>query len=233
MSETLNGLTKPLDILIFTPCAADEYGVVKRLEPETVASLFQLQWPGALSYLFQVDNPYPDGRANVLHQYQRARSTFLAGRWDALFVVESDIILTAPDVLLKLAALNADLAYGMYMFRSQPYMLNLFERYPGKARNHGESLTVWPSKYAAALEKKQIDVSGGGLGCVLIRRNVLELVDFRHEGEKTHCDSFFTMDVYSAGFSMRADTSVACGHKKPDGEVIYPPQVHKRGESLV
>ena len=42
----------------------------------------------------------------------------------------------------KLAALNADLAYGMYMFRSQPYMLNLFERYPGKSCNHGESLTV-------------------------------------------------------------------------------------------
>lgn len=222
------GLTKPLNILVFTPCA-DRYGVVHRLEPETVASLFALEWDGALSYLIQRDNPYPgDGRANILHQYQQGRQVFLRGNWDAMLVVESDIIVM-PDALTRLAAQDADLAYGLYVFRSEPQMVNLFERYPGKARNHGESLTVSLAKYAAFLEKGSAPVSGGGLGLVLIRRKVLEQIDFRHEGEVTHCDSFFTMDVYAAGFTMQG-VATRCGHKTPEGQVLWPPEVHRRGE---
>lgn len=230
MTEEAPGATKPLDVLVFTP-TADKYGACHRLEPETVKALFELEWDGALSYLIQRDNPYPsDGRANVLHQYQRGRQTFLAGRWDAMLVIESDII-PMPDLLKRLAAENTDLAYGLYMFRSEPNMVNLFERYPGKARNHGESLTVWPAKYAKFMETGHGPVSGGGLGAVLIRRKVLEAVDFRHAGDVTHCDSFFTMDVYAAGFTMSGVAS-PCGHKTPEGNTLWPPEVSKRQPTL-
>jgi len=212
------------DVMVFTP--------VYRLEPETVQALFALEWDGPLTWVLQRDNPQPGtdratGVRNHLHQYQRGRETFLAGRYDAMLVIESDII-PPPDTLKRLAALECDVAYGCYMFRNSP-VVNVFERYYAytsgkKAVNVGESLTVrglWPW----ALQMGQVECSGAGLGCVLIRRHVLEKIDFRilHNTRGVHCDSWFTNDVYDGGYRMRADTRVLCGHKREDGVILWPP----------
>lgn len=210
--------------MVFTP--------VYRLEPETVAAVLALEWDGPLTHVFQRDNPTPlpaspqkgearaVGVANHLHQYRRGRVLFLESRCDAMLVIESDII-PPPDALLRLAALDVDLAYGAYLFRVSP-VVNVFERYQEGALNVGESLTVrhrWPW----ARQQGVVDCSGAGLGCVLIKRHVLEAVDFRVSPlGKAHCDSFFTEDVYRAGYSMKADTRVLCGHKCEDGEVLWP-----------
>ena len=210
------------DVLTFTP--------VYRLEAETVTALFALEWNGALSFLLQRD---PDGRPsgvqNHYRQYVRGRETFLRGPYDALLVVESDIIVP-PDALKRLAALDCDVAYGVYVFRSKlSQVVNVFERYPESAgrpaRNAGESLTVrglWPEAQAQGV----VPCSGGGLGIILIRRHVLEAVPFELPadlGGKTFCDTPWTQAVYSAGYTMRADTRVICGHKDTDGEIFWPP----------
>ena len=213
-----------LDVMVFTP--------VYRLEPETVEAVLALEWDGPLTHVFQRDNPEPvmdrvAGVRNHLHQYQRGRETFLAGRYDAMLTIESDII-PPPDALLRLAALDADVAYGCYVFRKSP-VVNIFERYyadlPGKvAANIGESLTV-RGKWQWALEKGVIPCSGAGLGCTLIKRHVLEAVEFRttRTPSAVHCDSWFTNDVYDRGYSMMADTRVLCGHKTEEGEILWPP----------
>lgn len=214
------------DVLVFTP--------VYRLEEETVAAILALDWDGPISWLLQRDNPYEGadrstGVLNHLHQYQRGREVLLKGRYDAMLVIESDII-PPPDALQKLAALDADVAYGVYVFRPhepdprwQP-VVNLFERYPQPARNTGESLSVrgkWPPAVEGPME-----VSGAGLGCTLIKRHVLKAIAFRalspQMNPKVHCDSWFTEDVYRAGYTMKADTRVRCGHKTPEGEILWP-----------
>lgn len=209
------------DILVFTP--------VYRLEPETVTALFALEWEGALSFLLQRDNPGTDGVENHYHQYVRGRETFLRGPYDGLLVVESDIIVP-PDALKRLAALRADVAYGVYVFRIKTQnVVNIFERYPDNngrpARNIGESLSVrglWPEAKRAGV----VPCSGGGLGITLIARHVLEAVPFRppseYPGGKTFCDSPWTQDVYQKGYTMLAETRVQCGHKDTDGEVLWP-----------
>ncbi len=209
------------DVLVFTP--------VHRLEPETVAALFALEWGGALSFLLQRDNPGEDPVANHYHQYARGREIFLRGAYEAMLVVESDIVVP-PDALKRLAALRCDVAYGVYVFRIKTQnVVNIFERYPDNsgrpARNIGESLSVrglWPAAKRAGV----VDCSGGGLGIALIQRPVLEAVPFRppHEypGGKTFCDSPWTQDVYQRGYTMRADTRVICGHKDTDGEMLWP-----------
>lgn len=200
-----------LDVLVFTP--------VYRLEPEMVQAVAALEWDGPLTWLFQRDNPTDNGRENILHQYIRGRETFLNGRWDAMLVIESDIIPPA-DTLLKLDALQADVAYGVYRFRHSDN-INIFERYPGTPRNEGESLSIRPEKLADALSRGFIPCSGGGIGCTLIRRNVLEVIQFRQE-ETAHCDTYFNRDVLHRGFTQRADMSVVCGHKDETGAVIWP-----------
>lgn len=213
------------DVMVFTP--------VYRLEEETIRALFALEWDGPLTWVFQRDNPHPGtdratGVKNHLHQYQRGRETFLAGRYDAMLVVESDIIPPA-DALKRLAALDCDVAYGVYVFRKSP-VVNVFERYywnmPTKVRkaaNIGESFSVrglWPPP------QDVMPCSGAGLGCTLIKRHVLEAVEFRtlRNSGAVHCDSWFTNDVYDAGYQMMTDTRVLCGHKTEEGEVLWPPR---------
>jgi len=214
------------DVMVFTP--------VYRLEPETVEAVLALEWDGPITHVFQRDNPLKGsdrqtGVRNHLHQYQRGRELFLQGRYDAMLVIESDII-PPPDTLKRLAALDADAAYGAYMFR-QSRVVNICERYysepeyKGKkvALEVGESLTT-RGKWPWAEQQGQIVCSGGGLGCVLIKRHVLEAIDFRTTSTAiVHCDTWFTNDVYDGGFNMMADAQVHCGHKRENGEILMPP----------
>jgi hypothetical protein len=213
------------DVLVFVP--------VYRLEPETVAAVMKLEWGGAISWLFQRDNPQPAMRdelkrkvMNHYHQYRRGRETFLKGSYDAMLIIESDIIPPA-DTLKKLAAVGTDVAYGVYQFRGSD-IVNIFERYPDnsgqKARNVGESLSVRQKVFKQAVRQGIYACSGAGFGCVLIRRKVLEAVPFRVEYPQNgaYCDTWFTEDVWKAGYSQAADMSVICGHKDVDGTVLYP-----------
>jgi hypothetical protein len=199
-------------VQVFTP--------VYRLEPETIEAVFALEWE-PLVWQFQRDNPDDNGRVNILHQYQRAPERFLIGGDDALLVIESDII-PPKNTIEKLAALDADVAYGVYRFRVSN-VINIFEKYPGKPRNEGESLSIHPRKLANARRVGKVHCSGAGLGCVLIKRHVLQSIQFRLEGPQgAHCDTFFNRDVLHAGFTQMADMSVICGHKNEEGEILWP-----------
>ncbi len=199
-------------VMVFTP-----YG--PRLEDETVQAVLGLDWPGPLRVVFQADNPHQAGRENILHQYTKGRELFLAGDDEAMLVIEADII-PPPEALLKLALLKADVAYGVYRFRHSP-VINVFERYPGNPRNEGESLSIHPEKLRQARQARVIPCSGGGLGCALIRRKVLEKFLFWH-GENGCCDTYFNRDVMQAGLVQRADMSVICGHKDETGVIVWP-----------
>ena len=64
--------------------------------------------------------------------------------------------------------------------------------------------------------------SGGGLGCTLIRRDVVEAIPFRHGG-RAHCDTYFNDDVWYAGYTEQwTNFQMWCGHKAPDGEILRP-----------
>jgi len=204
------------DVMVFMP--------VKRLEFAAIEAALNLEWDGPMTFVFQEDNPLDGddrltGIKNHLHQYQRGRELFLMGNFDAMLVIESDIV-PPQDALNKLAAVDTDLAYGVYVFRVSQ-VVNIFEAYQRPARNHGESLSVrglWPGQ-----KNKVIDCSGGGLGCVLIKRHVLEEIQFRlNDTGAAFCDSPFTTDCWQAGYEMKADTSVICGHVREDGEVLWP-----------
>lgn len=200
-------------VMIFTP-----YG--PRLEPETVTAVLNIEWHGPLRYLLQRDNPHGEGREDILHQYRQARQLFLAGEDEAMLIIESDII-PPPDTLTRLARLDADAAYGVYRFRVSQ-VVNIFERYPvPKPRNEGESLSLHPQLLQAARQAGIVPCSGGGLGCVLVHRHVLEQIDFRLESS-AHCDTYFNRDLLRGGYRQMADMGVVCGHKTEQGDILWP-----------
>ena len=159
------------------------------------------------------NNPYVIGAyANVLHQYQDAEKMVREGGYRALFTVEHDMWLP-DDALQRLWDTGAPVAYGIYLFRHGVHVLNVLERYPGKARNMGESISLHQKVLEQYTRRGVHPCSGVGLGCTLIRRGVLERIPFREPADSAGgADMALAADCMRAGIQQVADLGVRCGH---------------------
>lgn len=207
-----------------------------RIEPETLDAIFRLDPSGHDLHMMFTRCNLPSGyghHLSILKNYQDIRAVFLAQNYDAMLIVESDMIVP-PDTLARLAALEADVALGLYVHRHVG-TYNL--QWPTEAASlgdfakFGEEQTFW---------SQTLDVSGGGFGCALIKRRVLERYMFRIEyiGRKNpwvlaDCDYYLFYDLHQAGeYTIRMDTSIVCGHKTPEGVVLWPTPSGVRREQL-
>jgi hypothetical protein len=200
--------TSPLRVMVFCP--------TYRLEPETVAAIFGQDYAGAMDFYFTRDNPYSQGVQrgyyNIWHNLTKARRHFLAANYDAMLIVESDIIPPA-DALKKLSSLDADIAGGLYVMRHDAPVVNAFVYVPNQTS---------PGTYLLKRELAGVVLTNGVcMGITLIHRHVIESVPFRMH-ESAAPDWAFMTDCNAAGFVTVCDTSIACGHKKPTGEILTP-----------
>ena len=165
---------------------------------------------------------------NTLHQYRYARQRILDGNYDYLFIVEHDMIIP-EDALVKMLATDADVVYGLYLFRQGKPLLNAARAVNSKWPDM--SLTNFPEIVKKAREQGWIEVSGGGFGCTLIRRKVLETFEMRrNETVGSPCpDMPFAADCLRHGFKQICRFDVICGHIKPNGDILIP---FERGETM-
>ena len=198
-------------VLIFCP--------TYRLEPETVGAIFCQTYAGPMDILFTRDNPTGNDKADHLHNYIKGRKAFLDGGYDYLWIVESDII-PPTDALEKLIAIGSDVASGAYVFRRGKPVFSVF-RYIKGHTCPDETLDNFPSLRASSWGKV-VKCSGAGIGCMLINRQTVERVPFRVDPENCHCDWVFVHDLLKAGVNYRAHLGVICGHKQPDGVILWP-----------
>jgi hypothetical protein len=86
----------------------------------------------------------------------------------------------------------------------------------GKSVSHDEDL-------AREMWGQQMSVVGVGLGCTLIKRNVLAEIPFRGIWGAA-CDWHFALDLQEKGFKQVCDLGLICGHidLAPSPRVIYP-----------
>lgn len=196
-----------MKVLIFTAT----YG--KGPEQECVDSINAQVSTAEFEHEISWHNTYPEGDLrNVTAQMNRGRELVLAGNYDAMLAVEHDMLLP-PDALQKLLDVEAPVAYGVYVFRHGVPVLNTYEKYPGKSKNVGESLSLKPKKLQGLVKQGVIEVSGIGFGCTLIRRNVLEQIVFRHrDSDKNGTDYCFAEDCLRADIRQLAHFGVQCGH---------------------
>lgn len=229
-------------ILLFTP-AHPRYGI----RPQTRDSIHEAirNYSGAVDwFITHGDNPLDKPYSNVVRHHNRAREMVLGGDYDALLSIEADMIVP-PDTIDALLACDADISYGLYVWRNKPRRwsaykeLGLFGGYSISHEPDGEE--------ARAAWGKIVDVVGLGMGCTLIKRHVLQDIEFRlHDGRhswiqevyaeeykalglnpyREHKDMvaddwLLAMDAQHYGFTQRANLGVVCGHIADDG--IYWP----------
>jgi hypothetical protein len=189
---------------------------------QSIQSMLLLDWPARYDLLMLQGEPdgEPDGYARVTRKYQEARRQFLSGDYDAMLTIEADM-LVPPHALTSLLATGADVAYGLYCWRHAVlgYAWSAYSVVGGDSGMDGRSLSDDPDQ-AQRLWGKVVRTQGVGLGCTLIRRHVLEAIDFERRGRASN-DWFFAIDVRAAGFSQVSDLSVVCGHIQGD-QVVWP-----------
>ena len=185
-------------------------------------SVLALRWPSGdqIDTVFLVDGDEASRWENLLRKLNRARDLGLAGGYDALLTVESDIIVP-PDALEKLAAVDADVVYGLFVLRFPPYHWNVAT----KMRPGGEIHLVSQDREAAKAAWGQVlPCEGHGQGICLIRRHVLEAIEFRNPHPDLRAqDWYFSFDCQRLGFSQMAHLGVQCGHI--DGQTVLLPDV--------
>lgn len=148
---------------------------------------------------------------NVAMQRNIAVKGFLKTNFTHLFFVDSDMILP-KDALMKLISTDKDMATGLYFQKKEPF-------FPVIGKKSGDKLE-WLIDYQ---QNSIIEVEYCGMGCCLIKRDLLEailpkieVIDdipqfFRYSKNFTE-DIYFCDLVRKNGFKIFCDTSVKCGH---------------------
>jgi len=168
-----------MKILVMTP-SHPKYGV----KPQTLASIQAAiqAYDGIAEWLISSgDNPYAEPYENVTYHHNKARQWVLDGDYDALLSIEADMIVP-PDTIKQLIDCHSDIAYGLYVWRNKPRRWNVYT-----------DLTLWGGTSVSLNHEgsdareawgKIMDVAGLGMGCTLIKRDVLQAMRFRiHDGQ--------------------------------------------------
>ena len=181
-------------------------------------SAMDLEWPSRLDYLALVGGDDPGAPyKNITDKYNAAREAALGGEYDALLTLDWDMIVP-PDALTKLAGLDTDVAYGLYVMGREFPVWNAYHELDAIT---GLSLSKQRAKAEEAWGRA-VEVKGIGHGCTLVRRHVLEALEWRLDDRLDLCsDWWFGLDCFAKGFVQVCDTTVLCGHIRND-VVLWP-----------
>ena len=207
-----------MKILVFCPTYQIAPGALA-IHPETRRSIDELQHGEHDVTVMIRPDPHEDKQGNVVRQYQWARQHVLDEGYDALLIIEHDMIVP-DDALVKMAATDAGVVYGVYLFRHVKPTLNAFRAVSPPSLD--QSIALFQDELAHAKRAGAWPVSGLGFGCTLIRRDVLEKIEIRRPNGGYYPDGPFASDCCKYGIKQMARFDVECGHIKPDGRVLWP-----------
>lgn len=181
-----------------------------------------LQWHEPLTITFErsygdAGDPFDD----QVTKYNHGRELALCGGYDAMLTVEADMIVPA-DALIKLADVSAGIVRGLYVSRHDDRMWYAFRSaYTDRTDAIVDDLSHDTAQAQTAIaEQRVITTVGGGFGCTLIRRHVLEDIAFRVEGALP-CDWWYSLDARKRGHMQAHHCGVVCGHVS-HGRVAWP-----------
>jgi hypothetical protein len=230
-------------ILAFTPLHPD-YGARPQARRSIRAAIDY--YNGPIDWIIsRNDNPHDNGHDNVTYQHNKIRDIVLNGGYDAMLSFESDVIV--PEKAIQgLIDCHSDIAYGLYVWR---HNLKRWSAYKELGVFGGRSFSLSHADARRAWGTVQ-DVAGLGMGCTLIKRHVLERLEFRlfdgrqdwlsekvvEAGHKmgltispdkdvrtmVHDDWLLALEAGHYGFTQRCNFAVVCGHFESENSVLWP-----------
>ena len=193
------------NVLIYCPLNPDPPGIDSR----TLESIFALEWQGKADVIFGKNDYAKNRNQDITDKYNQARDLALCNGYDAMLTIEADM-LPPPHSLEQLFGVGADVVYGLYVSRHGPHPWLVFSKVTENVRGSVQMGETWQER--ESMLGNVIDSTGVGLGCTLIRREVLGAVPFRMGDEWIANDWYFALDVAEKGFTQAHDCGVVCGH---------------------
>jgi hypothetical protein len=205
-------------ILVFCPTYKRHDGTLA-IHPDTSASIDALEYGEHEVTRWISADDHEDKTGNVYRQYCRAVERVKDESFDAVLFIEHDMIVP-PDCLIKMAGTDAEVVYGVYLFRHAKPTLSAF-------RNVGTSgldqpLTMFSHELEQAQKAIIWPVSGLGFGCTFIHAGVFDRVTLRKPDNGNYPDGPFADDCARRGVKQVARFDILCGHIRPDGYVLWP-----------
>lgn len=159
-----------------------------------------------------VKGPYYEGaKQRIVDSRNILRQKVLDEGYDYFFSLEQDVI-PPVSIIQRLLEHNKEIITGVYF----TYQKNK------EGIDLGLAPVLWKKSGKSGLKvmseqevttPRIIEVGACGLGCVLIRRKVLEKIKFRFGKEYEGFDDiWFAYDAFNNNFNIFADTSLKCKH---------------------
>ena len=200
-----------MKVLVYVPLHPD-YGIRKK----SLESVMALEWGTRLSIIFgRSAKARPDGHLDLCNKLQEARHIVLDCNYDALLVVEADMVVPRT-ALIRLSSLDGDVVYGLYCSRRGEHPWLVFTDVDEQEGS------ILEKKYRPLYFGSAIDSCGVGMGCTLIRRSALLDVPFRTQNGGQAPDWWFALDCKEMGMHQISDMGTVCGHYLNENEIIYP-----------
>ena len=150
----------------------------------------------------------------LMDSHNSCRDFFLAHDYDYMLHLETDVI-PPFDIIERLLASNRMVVGGIYDIfygSKRKSMVQLPEEYD-KSIKYYRSVQFIENSETHFFDGTIKEVYHLGLGCVLIKKNVLEKIKFRAEkGANYFPDTWFANDCYQYQIPIYADTNIQCKH---------------------
>ena len=176
------------------------------LDIEMIEHLMKQDFQGENDMLFMPYNPFStvksDWGQNIVLKQNKAKEIALKHGYTHLFSVEADVILPSF-ALRKLLENDLDIVAGVYRLHSHS------EGLEGQLTGFKKKI----DRYEAIEAGKDfnwgdiIEVDFLSYGCNLIKKKVLENIDFG-----IGLDAEFSVNCKNKGFRLFCDTGILCGH---------------------
>ena len=177
------------------------------LDLDVIQSVIKQDFQGENDILFMPYNPFstvkPDWGQNIVFKQDKAKEIILKHGYTHLFSVEADVLIPIY-TLTKLLFDNKDVVCGIYKLHSHSDSLEGSVAAFKKEDKGYKSIKVGKDfSYGEVIE-----VDFLSFGCTLIKREVLENIDFG-----IGLDAEFSMNCKNKGFKLWADTGIVCEHR--------------------
>ena len=194
-------------ILIAIPTA-------RYIEPETFKSVYDLEIPDGYETVFQYFYGYQ------VDQIRNLIADWTINGYDYLFSIDSDISFE-PTTLKKMIEHDVDIISGLYI-----------QRIPGTHQieiyKHNDRGGYTNIRYEEIKDKGLVKIAGCGMGCTLIKAEVMKAIEYPHFVYHSAIDHAHTISedidfcrkVNEKGFSIYTDTSIKCVHRGSSDYVI-------------
>lgn len=153
-------------------------------------------------------------REALARSQNTARQLVIEGGYDYALSIESDIIGIPPDIIEQLLSTGKEMVGCLYPIGPRDQRIPCITMPKKGANGTNGTRLISPEETRIVVENPGLHaVNSCGLGCTLIRKDILEAISFYYIPYlKPHSDAWFAIDVWKKGFRIFVNSSIVLEH---------------------